>query len=417
MSFRHAMVLAHRYLGLVAALFLLIAGLTGAVISWDHELDEWLNPHLSEAPGRGETLPALELARLIELRHPETQVTRLPLQAMVGEAQEFIVEPRVNPSTNKLFELGFDQVFVDPVTGEELGKRQWGAAWPVTRENLLPFLYKLHFSLHLPEMFGIDRWGVWILGVIAIGWMIDCFVSFFLTLPARSRAVPTAGSEQRSFWQRWQPAWLIRWGGGSYKLNYDLHRASGLWTWVLLFILAFTSFSLNLYREVFEPLMSAVSDFSPHPFSQRHPAPKDQPVEAKLDFDAIIERAEFEARTRGWQEPLAVVGYARQYGIYFAEFHEQGAGHGSAGVGHPTLFFDSVDGRVIREKKPWHGTAADIFVQAQLPLHSGRILGLPGRILISFMGLVVAMLSVTGVYLWWKKRRARKKSAEQGALR
>jgi uncharacterized iron-regulated membrane protein len=40
-------------------------------------------------------------------------------------------------------------------------------------------------------------------------------------------------------------------------------------------------------------------------------------------------------------------------------------------------------------------------------VHSGRILGLPGRILISFMGLVVAMLSVTGVVIWWRKRAAR----------
>jgi len=64
---------------------------------------------------------------------------------------------------------------------------------------------------------------------------------------------------------------------------------------------------------------------------------------------------------------------------------------------------------------PWKGTAADIFVQMQFPLHSGRILGLPGRILISVMGVVVAMLSVTGVYVWLKKRRARSKYASQSA--
>ena len=46
-------------------------------------------------------------------------------------------------------------------------------------------------------------------------------------------------------------------------------------------------------------------------------------------------------------------------------------------------------------------------MQAQFPLHSGRILGLPGRILISTMGLVVAALSVTGVVIWYRKRRAR----------
>ncbi|MNN88395.1 hypothetical protein D3C81_2060750 [compost metagenome] len=49
----------------------------------------------------------------------------------------------------------------------------------------------------------------------------------------------------------------------------------------------------------------------------------------------------------------------------------------------------------------------------QFPLHSGRILGLPGRILISIMGLLVAMLSVTGVVIWWKKRKARVRSEIQ----
>ena len=56
---------------------------------------------------------------------------------------------------------------------------------------------------------------------------------------------------------------------------------------------------------------------------------------------------------------------------------------------------------------PGTGSAGDIFLQAQFPLHSGRILGLPGRILISAMGLVVAMLSATGLVIWLRKRRAR----------
>ncbi|MNF82050.1 hypothetical protein D3C84_643460 [compost metagenome] len=46
-----------------------------------------------------------------------------------------------------------------------------------------------------------------------------------------------------------------------------------------------------------------------------------------------------------------------------------------------------------------------------MPLHSGRILGLPGRILVSFMGLMVAMLSLTGIVIWLKKRAARRQAA------
>lgn len=45
--------LLHRYFGLTIAGFLVITGLTGAIISWDHELDDWLNPHLLEATTTG----------------------------------------------------------------------------------------------------------------------------------------------------------------------------------------------------------------------------------------------------------------------------------------------------------------------------------------------------------------------------
>lgn len=37
-----------------------------------------------------------------------------------------------------------------------------------------------------------------------------------------------------------------------------------------------------------------------------------------------------------------------------------------------------------------------------------HVWGLPYRICVCCMGLVVAMLSVTGVYLWLKKRRAKR---------
>ncbi len=64
---------------------------------------------------------------------------------------------------------------------------------------------------------------------------------------------------RRGWWARWKPAWRIKTGGSGYRINFDIHRAFGLWTWALLFVLAFTAFSLNLYREVFYPLMSMVS--------------------------------------------------------------------------------------------------------------------------------------------------------------
>src|SRR6185295_12127310 len=108
-------------------------------------------------------------------------------------------------------EPGFNQVFVDPVSGAALGKRQWGAVWPITQETFFSFLYVLHYCLHLPEMWGIDRWGIWLMGAIAMIWTLDCFTGFYLTLPLRRRAtnggtVAKSTGGARGWWQRWKPA-------------------------------------------------------------------------------------------------------------------------------------------------------------------------------------------------------------------
>ena len=390
---------AHRWVGLVIAAFLFFSGVTGAIISWDHELDEALNPHLLDARAPGASQSSLELMRQVEARHPNVEVTFFPLAVEPGHSFAFWVEPKVDPKTSRLRDVDYNQVFVDPASGAELGKREWGAVWPVTSENFVSFLYKLHYSLHLPEMFGTDRWGMWLLGGIALLWTLDCFVGFYLTLPARPSS--------RGSWQRWKPSWLVRWRGGSYRLNFDLHRAGGLWTWGLLFVLAFTATSLNLYRELFFPVMSAVSNVTPSPFDVRTPKGLHEPIEPRVKYEAVVPVAAAEAQRRGWQEPAGDVYYSREYGIYGVRFFRPEESHGAAGVGHRQLYYDAIDGRLLGDREPWKGTAADIFVQAQFPLHSGRILGLPGRMLISLMGLVVAGLSVTGVVVWWRKRRAR----------
>lgn len=411
---RPVFVLIHRYVGLLIVPFLIVTGLTGAIISWDHELDDLLNPHLMKAPGYGPAIPSVLLAQNIEAHDRRIRVGFIPLVVEPGKSLHFGVQPRVDPATGRLFSPGYNQLFIDPATGAELGRRDWGATWPITRENLVSFLYVLHFSLHLPEFLGSDRWGIRLLGVIAILWTIDCFTGAYLTFPANRKG---SRSARPSWWQRWKPSWRIRRSAGTYKLNYDLHRAGSLWPWGLLLILAFTAFSLNLYREVFYPILSSFSQVTPTPFDSRTPAGPLHPIEPRVGFAEIVEQATSEARRRHWDQPPGSIFYAAEFGVYGVQFFHPGGDHGAAGVGPARLFFDGEDGRLIGERLPWKGTVADIFVQAQFPLHSGRILGLPGRIAISLMGLVVAMLSVTGAYLWWRKRRSRRQASRSSETR
>ncbi|MDQ7246733.1 PepSY-associated TM helix domain-containing protein [Dongia sedimenti] len=401
---RPILVLIHRFVGLAIAAFLFISGVTGAVISWDHELDELINPHLVEAPGRGAFLDPLVLADRIAVDDPHSFITYVPLHPEEGHNLAFGAEPRFDARTGALYETGYNQIFVDPVTGETRGKREWGAAWPISTETFVSFLYVLHYSLHIPEMWGIDRWGEWLMGGVALLWTIDCFVGFYLTLPIRKRTTARIGT----WWNRWKPAWKIKARGSAYRLNFDLHRAFSLWTWLLLFVLAVSAVSLNLYAEVARPIVTALSSFTPTPYDTRPMRPHSDLLEPRVTYAQVLANGRAEAQRRGFTLPAGDIFYSPDFGVFGVRFFNPGDEHGDGiGLGNAVLYFDSEDGRYIGDWIPWRGTAGDLFLQMQFPVHSGRIFGIPGRIIISAMGLVVAMLSVTGVVIWLRKRRAR----------
>ena len=131
-----------------------------------------------------------------------------------------------------------------------------------------------------------------------------------------ARAASVTRQLDRGFWARWKPAWRIKTSGSAYRINFDIHRAFSLWTWLLLFVLAFTAFSLNLYFEVFSPLMKMVSNYTPTPYEQRTTAPHDRSAMPKLSFADIVARGRGRRRSRGWTAPVGAVFYARPYGIY-----------------------------------------------------------------------------------------------------
>jgi uncharacterized iron-regulated membrane protein len=190
-------------------------------------------------------------------------------------------------------------------------------------------------------------------------------------------------------------------------MNVDIHRAFGLWLWAFLPILSVSAACLNLNQEVARPVVGFFSAVTPTPIESREPLPDQRAVQPRVGFAEIIDRAKAKAASSGWSEPLGAVGYVQGVGVYRADFFAPGEEDGASGAGPRSFYFDSEDGRLLGERIPLEGAAGDLFLALQLPLHTGRIIGLPGRIAVSLMGVVVAVLSVTGVVIWWRKRRAR----------
>ncbi len=393
---RAVFVLLHRWFGLGVAVFLFISGATGAIISWDHELDAALNPTLFHANSAdsgsvaGTPKPGLELANIVEAQEPKLRVTYVMNESEPGHTSSMMVEPRLDPATGKPYELGYNQVAVDPVTAEIQGKRMWGAI-SLSRENLLPFLYKLHYTMHLPEVGGIEL-GIWLMGIIGIVWALDCFIALWLSFPNL---------------KSWRKSFAFRWKDGGHKLNFDLHRSGGVWVWGLLLVLAVTSVSMNLNNQVMTPVIKMFSTVTPTAFDTRTPVAPDKVAEPRMSRERIMQLAAEDGRRRGFEAPAGGVFYSSTFGLYGVGFFEAGNDHGDVGLGNAWLYFDAATGAPAGTRIPGTGSAGDLFIQAQFPLHSGRILGLPGRIFISFMGALVAMLSVTGVVIWVRKRKAR----------
>jgi uncharacterized iron-regulated membrane protein len=378
----HVLTRLHRYLGLSTAAFLTLAGLTGAVIAFHHELDSWLNPSLFRTAGGTPLSPSLLAAR-VEAADPRIRVAFVEVNPEAGRSAVLWVEPRTAQSAP-----GYNQVFCDPATGEIVGRRQYGSCC-LQPENLIPFLYNLHRRLAMP-----GHWGDWLMGGVALLWSVDCLVALALTFPRR---LP--------FLARWKTAWRIRPTGSAFRFAFDLHRAGGLWLWVPLLIIALSSVYLNLGTEIFRPVVALVASLSPTPYDRERPG-----IDAErksLSFDDILAIAGDFGQQRQWPEKVRGLYHDREAGLYVVDF---GTGR-ETGRGAPWLAIDEAKGNIVHVQAAGEGTAGDAFVALQFPLHSGRVAGLPGRIFIAFLGVAIAVLSITGVIIWNRKRRTRVRRA------
>jgi len=396
-------VLVHRYSGLYMAFFLIVAGLTGSILAFYHELDGWLNADRHYVAI--EKLPLLDGFALREKAlalEPHAQMNSI-FFPKPGQVYEAIITPDLDPATGKPYELAHKSILLNPYTGNLIDYLYDEGFWPLTRHNILQFIYKLHFQLALGEI------GTWLFGIAAILWTIDCFVAFYLTFPIRRKRPDLHSTDvrPRNFLSRWSVAWKIKWPASVYRLNFDLHRAGGLWTWVMLFVFAWSSVLLNL-PQIYRPVMAAMvglpaSNSTPPPvLTQPRPKPLIDWSNAQSIGRSLLAG---EPRLKNYTlESEELLAYQPELGVfgYYVKMHN--AGNESEGV---MLYFDGDNGEIV---SLLHGDGQHIYYSISnwlVALHMAKIWGLPYKIFVCFMGLVITMLAVTGLYIWLKKRRAR----------
>jgi uncharacterized iron-regulated membrane protein len=394
---RHIAILVHRYVGLVMSVFLIVAGVTGALLAFNQELDAALNPELLrvEPPSPG--------ARLLDPFQVQARVQeQLPPHQSYRSVS---FDPKPDESLSGWIEVGeneWRQLFVDPYTGALLGSRNWGKLSDGVIRNLMPFVYRLHYSLALDDV------GTLVFGLAALLWTVDCFVGAYLTFPAPVRR--DAASE-RSWLRRWLPAWQLR-TTKLFSFVFTWHRASGLWVWAMLLVFAWSAVGLNLHA-VYRPVMQVLSGFEQRvhdrlPVLEKpYPEPRLSLREAHMVGSQLMSK---QARERGFGiERELWLRHHPDHGVF--SYGVESSLDISSRFPRTEVYFDAGDGRLLGFEAATGTSAGNTITSWLYGLHFGAVWGLWYRIFVSVMGVAIAVLSVTGVWVWLRKRAKRTSGA------
>ena len=403
-----------------------------SLLAFHDELDDVFNQRLAYVDEP--QTPPLSIASLhdkVVSAYPDDNFSTMPVTIEPNRAVVFVVDKykgdvKVEP------EPLFQEVYVNPYNVDIVGtrnKEQW--AW----RNTMWKVFWLHRDLLLGDI------GKLILGIVTLVWTLNCFIGFYLTLPrktknnqAKQNQNKHATKKRSSLLKRWLPAWKVRTKTNMFKLNYDLHHAFGLWLWLMLFVIAWSSVGFNL-QQIYKPVMQAIVGLEGREDKSKEPSQSEKLSAQSLPDSKtfinengtdIVNKANSIAYLSAQANIVAQkngLSVTQLLGIRWVEEDNQwqlrfktNQDIGKKG-GASSITVNAGSGSVERVNFGYQsssfGSKTDQWLST---LHMGHISDGTGHLLyqifLALVGLAVAVLSGTGVYLWWKGRQQRLKSSQ-----
>lgn len=370
----------HLYLGLFAGAVFVLIGLTGSLLAFEFQLDEWLNPKLMTVPADTENKSYLPLDAIVASG----------LKALPADGKAISLNfPR---QSGLAFELWFDrplpnvefperhQVFINPYTAEVTGQRLLIDFDRIWRDPFKDFILRLHYSL------GLASTGMNIVGFIGLGLLFSVLTGLILWWPSPGKL---------------RKALTIKRNASQERFNFDVHKTFGFYSAIiLLFLIAsgvyliFPSYGRGLVG-VFSPVSSPWPIYqSVIPTGDKKPVSLAQVVavtDARFP-DGEYRRIDFPKNERD------------VYGVNKREADEPNQKNS-----YRRLWIDQYSGNIVHARERSTRSAGDIFVEWLYPLHTGEAFGFTGQAVIAVLGLTPLILYVTGVIRWRQKSRAAKK--------
>lgn len=367
----------HLWSAFVFGAVFVVAGLTGCVLAWMHDLDALLNPDLFHASAPQAVTPARAQAVIDSLsadprygRPSQIVLPQRPEEAYVASYRA--AGPRTSGWTLDVTR----QVMVDGHSLQVLGERNWGEVG-VGRRLLMPTLFHLHRYLLAGEV------GKTVTAVSGLALLVTSLLGLVLWWPGRKL-------------KAWRQGLRISYGGSWKRLAQTAHRSIGFFSLPLLALLGFSGVYFNRPEWVV-PTVRAVAPMSP-PEKPSNREPKGQPI--------APEQALAAAQALFPQGRLSRIALPAKPSVPY-EIRLRQPGEVRKGDGNTRISVDAYSGAVLRVLDPLTGPAGDKFLGWMYPLHTGEAFGLPGRALISVSGLAPLLFLVSGLVMWLRRRPQR----------
>lgn len=339
MTFRGFLMWVHLVLGLTGAVFIAILGVTGAYITFQGPLQRWLNP----VPAIVGFTGAADIERIVqevERRFPSRYV------ASVDVRRQEATVVRLRDRTT---------VFVDPHTTKVISSRPYRFA---SLENLTQLMRRLHTELVL------GRKGNLLVTIATVETLLLALTGLWL------------------WWRK--KHWQFRaWRGSVFRVSWDLHNATGLWFLVPVLSMVVTGLLLAAPGPVHR-----VAGARPAPFRGPPASKSDSSGAGVIPLSRALVAADSALPGELTVRVTIPAGPAAAYGV--------------ARPGR-TVYVDQYSGRVIEVRPDRAPTAGDEAIEAVEHLHTGESLGVPGRTIMTLGSLMLAVMTLTGVVLGWKR--------------
>ncbi len=372
MTFKKTVGKIHFCIGISSGLVVFVLAITGCLYAFQEEIQNLTQPYRFVDHRDAPVLPPSTLKAIAEKKLPGKHIHAV-LYAKPGHAAEVIfynAEPEY-----------YYLVYLNPFTGEVLKVKD-------AQAGFFPFILDGHFYLWLPHEIGQP-----VVATATLLFMVMLISGIILWWPKNKNATK----------QRFSIRWNARWR----RKNYDLHNVLGFYaSWVAI-ILAVTGlvWGFQWFAQGYYQLAGGEK-------SLMYAEPEsDTTLQIKAGQIPAIDRIYAKIRS---ETPASSV----------IEVHIPTTSSSSIEVSinpddetYWQTDYRYFDQYTLTELPVQHvygklesATFADRLIRMNYDIHTGAVLGLPGKVLAFFASLIVASLPITGFYIWWGRKRKEKEN-------